>query len=295
MSNSNVIQWFPGHMAKTRRLITSSIKLVDIIVEIVDARIPYSSRNPEIPKWIAGKPVLILLNKSDSADADITSQWLNHYRDNGIKAITADCKSGKGLNKLRPTVEEILKDRLAHFASRGMSGRSIRMMVVGVPNVGKSSFINRMAGGKPTKVEDRPGVTRTQQWVSLKNGIELLDMPGVLWPRFEDVRVGEMLAFTGAIKDNVLDGQELAERLLLTLSEQYGKAVCERYKLSESDLSEADILGKVAKKRGMLLSGGVPDMERAAAVVLDEFRAGKIGRITLERPDIHVDIREGTL
>ncbi|MBS7175463.1 MAG: ribosome biogenesis GTPase YlqF, partial [Clostridiales bacterium] len=204
------IQWFPGHMAKTRRLIQESLKLVDLVLEITDARIPQSSRNPELDKWVQNKPRMILLNKADSADAAVTAQWLEYYRERGITALACDCRSGKGLNRFLPAVKELLADVMKRRRKKGLVGGAVRIMIVGIPNVGKSSFINRMAGSKRAKVEDRPGVTRGRQWVSIGTDMELLDMPGVLWPKFEDPAVGEKLAFTGAVKDDVIDIELLA-------------------------------------------------------------------------------------
>lgn len=281
------IQWFPGHMAKTRRLMKESMRLVDIVVELTDARIPASSRNPEIDRLVAQKPRLILLNKCDSADEEMTRQWVDFYKEKGIPAIPTDCRSGKGLGAFLPLVKKTLAPLLERRAAKGMSGQPLRMMIVGIPNVGKSSLINRLAGGKRAKVEDRPGVTRGRQWVSLSGGVELLDMPGVLWPKFEDPLVGERLAFTGAVKDQVLDTELLAMRLLLILREQYPRILEGRYRIVPEEMSGADAYGLlelVGRKRGMLISGGEVNTERASVAVLDEFRGGKLGRITLEVP-----------
>lgn len=281
------IQWFPGHMAKTRRLMKESMRLVDIVVELTDARIPASSRNPEIDRLVGGKPRIILLNKCDSADEAMTKRWVSYYQEAGIPAIPTDCRSGKGLGAFLPLVKKTLEQLLERRAAKGMGGQPIRMMIVGIPNVGKSSLINRLAGGRRAKVEDRPGVTRGRQWVALAGGFELLDMPGVLWPKFEDPEVGERLAFTGAVKDQVLDTELLSMRLLLLLKARYGKVLEERYHIPEHDLQNADALGLltlVGKKRGMLIAGGEVNTERAAITVLDEFRGGKLGRITLEAP-----------
>ena len=205
MSEVSNIQWFPGHMAKTRRIMQSNLKLVDVVVEITDARIPYSSRNPEMDRLVGSKPRLLLLNKADSADETVTSMWLDYYRRKGITVIATDCRSGKNVNRFYSALKELMADKLAQWEAHGMKGRPIRIMIVGIPNVGKSSFINRLAGSKRAKVEDRPGVTRGKQWVSLESDLELLDMPGVLWPKFEDKQVGERLAFTGAVKDDIMD------------------------------------------------------------------------------------------
>ena len=282
------IQWFPGHMAKTRRLMKANLPLVDVVVEITDARVPASSRNPEMKNLVGGKPRVVVLNKCDMADEALTAEWIEYYRANGVKAIAMDCRSGKGLNKLVPTVKEVMKKELEKRAAKGMEGKPIRIMVVGIPNVGKSSFINRVAGGKRTKVEDLPGVTRGKQWVTLEKGIDLLDMPGVLWPKFDDKTVGEHLAFTGAIKDDILDTELLAMRLADLLNREWHLLLCERYKLTDeetADIEPYDLLSLIGAKRGMKVSGGDVNTERAAAMLLDEFRGGKIGRITLEMPN----------
>ena len=285
MSEVSNIQWFPGHMAKTRRIMKSNLKLVDVVVEIIDARIPYSSRNPEMDYLVGGKPRLILLNKADSADETITSMWIDYFKRQGVAALATDCRSGKNVNKFHGMLKDIMSDKLAEWNAKGMKGRPIRIMIVGIPNVGKSSFINRLAGSKRAKVEDRPGVTRTKQWVKLDNNTELLDMPGVLWPKFEDQDVAIRLAFTGAISDDILDIETLAMKLLSYLAENYPASLTERYKI---ELSEEDkgfeLLEKVGKKRGMMISGGEINTERAAITVLDEFRSGKLGKITLEAP-----------
>lgn len=281
------IQWFPGHMAKTRRLIAANLKLVDAVVEIVDARTPLSSRNPEMDSMTRNKPRLIVLNKCDLADDKATQKWINYFRNNGSEAIAVDCKSGKGLKNLLPVVRtKVLKELMDKRERSGMKGAAVRLMIVGIPNVGKSSLINRMAGGKRAKVEDRPGVTRTKQWVKLDNNTELLDMPGVLWPKFEDQSAAVRLAFTGAISDDILDIETLAMKLLVFLSENYPSSLTERYKIEYSDDDTGLVLlEKVGKKRGMMISGGEINTERAAITVLDEFRSGKLGHITLELPE----------
>lgn len=282
------IQWFPGHMAKTRRLMKENLPLVDVVVEITDARVPASSRNPEMKNLVGGKPRVVVLNKCDMADEALTAEWIEYYRTNGVRAVAMDCRSGKGLNRLVPTVKEVMKKELEKRAAKGMEGKPIRMMIVGIPNVGKSSFINRVAGGKRAKVEDRPGVTRGKQWVTLEKGIDLLDMPGVLWPKFDDKTVGEHLAFTGAIKDDILDTELLAMRLADLLNREYHSLLCERYRLTDeetADIEPYDLLSLIGAKRGMKISGGEVDTERAAAMLLDEFRGGKIGRMTLEMPN----------
>lgn len=296
MSSSEAnVQWFPGHMAKTRRIMQSNLKLVDVVVEITDARIPYSSRNPEMDRLVGAKPRLLLLNKADSADETVTSQWLDFYKRQGITAIATDCRSGKNVNRFQSALKELMKDKISAWEAHGMTGRPIRLMIVGIPNVGKSSFINRLAGAKRAKVEDRPGVTRGKQWVSLEGDMELLDMPGVLWPKFEDKRVGEMLAFTGAVKDNILDTEYLACRLLELLNSDYSGIINERYGIETDDIPDNsedtmgcvqgfDILERIGRKRGFLVSGGEINTERTAITVLDEFRSGKLGRLSLERP-----------
>lgn len=287
MPNSPSIQWFPGHMAKTRRLITESLKLVDIVLELTDARIPQSSRNPELDKWLGEKPRLLMLNKADSADPNATRLWLDYYKHHDITAIACDCKSGKGLNNFLPLVKSQLTELIQRRQKKGLIGRAIRIMVVGIPNVGKSSFINRMAGSRRAKVEDRPGVTRRGQWVDIGTDMELLDMPGVLWPKFEDQQVALKLAFTGAVKDDVLDIELLAMNLLGILRDEYPQMMTERYKLMDIDfkeLSDYELLSLVGKKRGMLISGGEVNTERAAITVLDEYRSGKLGKITFDWP-----------
>lgn len=282
-------------MAKTRRIMQSNLKLVDVVVEITDARIPYSSRNPEMDRLVGSKPRLLLLNKADSADETVTSMWLDHYKRNGIAAVATDCRSGKNINRFRTALGELMAEQVAVWEAKGMHGRPIRMMIVGIPNVGKSSFINRLAGSKRAKVEDRPGVTRGKQWVTLDDNTELLDMPGVLWPKFEDKTVGEHLAFTGAVKDDILDTEYLACRLAELLCEQYPDSLIERYGISLDGLPESDdelmgcvmgaeLLDRIGRKRGFLVSGGDINTERASAALLDEFRGGKLGRISLERP-----------
>lgn len=295
MSEAIDVQWFPGHMAKTRRIMKSSMPLVDAVVEITDARIPYSSRNPEMDKIIGKKPRLILLNKCDAADETVTSQWIDYYKRKNILALATDCKSGRGVNKFLPALKQLLGAEIEKWNAKGMTGRPIRIMIVGIPNVGKSSFINKLSKSKRAKVEDRPGVTRGKQWVTLSEGLELLDMPGVLWPKFEDKQVGENLAFTGAIKDNVMDIEYLACRLLQFLNDGYSDRIEERYGVDLSGISPDDsvlsdctegyeMLNRIGKKRGFLVSGGEIDTERTAITVVDEFRGGKLGRLSLEKP-----------
>ena len=286
MAQTPNIQWFPGHMAKTRRLIQDQVKLVDLVVELTDARIPQSSRNPELNKWIGEKRRLLVLNKSDAADPDLTARWLRYYREQGNPAIAVDARSGKGINQFLPAVREILADITEKRQAKGMVGRPIRMMIVGIPNVGKSSFINRVAKEKRAKVEDRPGVTVDKQWIAVAKDVDLMDTPGVLWPKFEDPAVGEKLAFTGAVKDQILDVELLAMRLLGWLREEY-PALLARFKLNPEDLEgreEYELLELVGRRRGMLISGGEVDTLRAAAMILDEYRGGKLGRLSLEAP-----------
>lgn len=279
------IQWFPGHMAKTKRMIKASLPLVDAVVEIIDARIPNSSKNPDLQTLIEGKPRVVILNKCDTADEASVQKWISWYNKQGITAIATDCRSGRGVNKFVPAVKSVLKDMLTKYEAKGMTGRVIHVMVVGIPNVGKSSFINRLAKQKKAKVEDRPGVTLNKQWVKIADDVELLDMPGVLWPKFEDKTVGERLAFTGAVKDDVVDVEALASRLLYVLNGMYRDTLTSRYKIQTEDEEDGyEILKKVGKSRGMLISGGEINTERAAITVLDEFRSGKLGRITLELP-----------
>ena len=289
MGEAQSIQWFPGHMARTRRKISEDLKLVDIVAEILDARIPKSSSNPVLRDIIQRKPKIVLLNKSDMADPAQTSRWMSYYASLGEKAIPLESKTGKGVNAFYPAVREVLKEQILAWEKKGMVGRPIRVMVVGIPNVGKSSFINRMIrGGKAGKaeVQDRPGVTRQNRWFTVGKGFELLDTPGVLWPKFEDPLVGEHLAFTGAVRDEILDSEGLAARLLELLMELYPDAVNSRYKTQfslEAGLKGYELLEQIGRKRGMLVSGGEVNTERAATV-LDEYRGGKLGRITLERP-----------
>ncbi len=288
MENTDMknIQWFPGHMAKTRRAISANLKLVDAVVEIIDARTPMSSRNPEIDTLTASKPRIVLLNKCDLADNNATNIWVNYFRRNNVTALAVDCKSGKGLNKLMTVIRTtVLKELMEKREKNGMANAPVRLMILGIPNVGKSSLINRLAGGKRAKVEDRPGVTRVKQWVKLKDNTELLDMPGVLWHKFDDQSTAIKLAFTGAISDDILDIETLAMKLLVYLAENYPDSLKERYKadFSEND-SGLQLLEKIGRKRGMIISGGEVNTERTAITVLDEYRSGKLGRITLEFP-----------
>ena len=277
------VQWFPGHMAKTRRLIKECLPSVDAVTEILDARMPISSSNPELNELIGNKPLIVLLNKCDVADENATRRWLNYFNEKGIYALAVDCKSGNGLNKYVPLLREVLKDKIASNEAKGMIGKPLRIMVVGIPNTGKSSFINRMAGRNRAKVADKAGVTRHNQWFAIENGIELLDTPGVLWPKFDDPKIGDRLAFIGSVKDEVFDSETLAVRLLEVLSRDYPDRLSERYKIDDfSELEAYEILELIGRKRGMMMRGGEIDTLRASIMLLDEYRAGKLGRITLD-------------
>ncbi len=281
------VQWFPGHMAKTRRQIKESLPLVDAVTELLDARVPLSSRNPELNELIANKPHIVLLNKCDMADEAASRRWKAWFDGRGTPALAVDCRSGRGLNAYGETVRTLLQDKIQSNIEKGMPGRALRMMVVGIPNTGKSSFINRMAGRSRAKVADKPGVTRQNQWFAIGGGIELLDTPGMLWPKFDDPEVGNRLAFIGSVKDEVVDVETLAVRLLAVLGAQYQDRLCDRYKLDEAAVAECgpyELLELIGRKRGMLVRGGEIDTERASAMLLDEYRAGRLGRITLEFP-----------
>ena len=283
MSEAQYIQWFPGHMTKTRRQMEKELSLVDAVAEIVDARIPVSSRNPDIPKMLGKKPMLIILNKCDMADSTVTAEWIKWFEEQNIKAIAVDCRTGKGLNQFVPKVKEMLSDKIRNNKDKGMAGKPLRLMVVGIPNVGKSTFINRMAGVNKAKAENRPGVTRGNQWFTVDKQLELLDTPGVLWPKFEDKDIGERLAFTGAVKDNVVDIELLAMRLLENLMVSYKDLLFARYGELDTQLDSYELLCALAKKRGMVVRGGECDTLRAATMLLEEFRNCKIGNISLER------------
>ena len=288
MSDMQYIQWFPGHMTKTKRQIQSSLKLVDAVAEIIDARIPVSSRNPDLNKLIQNKPRVILLNKCDMANQTATKMWIDHYAKQGITAIAVACKSGRNLNKFPAAVNTVMKEKIQRLQAKGMKNPMMRIMIVGIPNVGKSSFINKIAKQNRAKVEDRPGVTRGNQWFTISKNLEMLDTPGVLWPRFDDKIVGEHLAFTGAVKDQVVDVELLAMRLLDFLKKLKPAEFISRFKLEETELDSIEsheLLSIIGKKRGMLISGGEIDNERAAIMLLDEFRSAKLGRITVEMPN----------
>ncbi len=283
----NPIQWFPGHMAKTRRMIKECLGQVDIVLELLDARIPYSSKNPEIREIVGDKPKLTVLTKATLADAQTSKSWQKYYEDRGERTVIIDSQTGLGLDKLESAVKDILKEKIQRYRDKGMEGRKLKAMIVGIPNVGKSSLINKLAKGSKAKVENRPGVTVNKQWVSTDIGIDLLDMPGVLWPKFEDQTVGENLAITGAIRDKILDVEELAmvmcDRLVITAKDE----LYARYKLTDETadgLDCYDLFCLIGKNRGFLMSGGSINETRTAEMLLEEFRSAKIGRISLERP-----------
>ena len=280
------IQWYPGHMTKTRRQMENDVRLVDLVAEVVDARIPVSSRNPDIDAIVGDRPRLIILNRADQADPAMTARWIAWFKNKGYGVLETDARSGRGVNRFSAAAKAVLKDKLAAWKAKGQVGRPIRAMVVGVPNVGKSTFINQVAKRKSAKAGDRPGVTRGKQWVSVDAGLELLDTPGILWPKFEDETIGMHLAFTGAVKDEVTDAEGLACALLELLRDRYPKALEDRYQLTGLDgLQGWELLERCARKRGMLISGGEVNTERMANVLLDEFRGGKLGRFTLETPE----------
>ena len=278
------LQWFPGHMAKTRRLIEENLKLVDIVIELLDARIPQSSKNPEIDSLIKDKPRIVLLNKSDIADESVTNAWIENYRKSGIKAMAISTAKQNNFNFIFSTITDVLKEKIEKQKERGMVNRSIKIMVVGIPNVGKSSFINRLANRKSAITGDRPGVTKGKQWIRLKTGFELLDTPGILWPKFEDEEIGLNLAFTGAIKDEIIDTELLSMKLLEKLKVLYPQSLVQRYKMTDfDDLDGWEMLNLLGKKRGFVISGGEIDTLRAANILLDEFRGAKLGNLSLER------------
>lgn len=285
------VQWYPGHMTKTRRMMEEDLKQVDAVCELLDARIPISSRNPDIAAICGNKPRMVILNRCDLADPDITARWVRYFQQQGIAAIRTDCKSGKGIRDFVPAVRELLKEKLARYAERGQSGRPLKLMIVGIPNVGKSTFINRISGRKGAKAENRPGVTRGKQWVTVDSSLLLLDTPGILWPKFEDPMVGIRLAYTGAIKEDVLDIETLGCHLMAYLYEQYRAIPVERYRLPEMEESYTgyELLRQAARARGFLLRGGEVDSERMARVLLDEYRSGKLGKLSFELPQEVVD------
>lgn len=280
------IQWFPGHMTKAQRMIEEQMRQVDAVCEILDARIPMASRNPDIDRLAGDKPRIVILNRVDLADPKWTAQWRKAFRNQGMYVLETDSRSGKGVKGFADGVRAVLKDKFDAYAAKGQVGRPMRVMVLGIPNVGKSTFINQVARRKAAAAGDRPGVTRGKQWITVDKGLELLDTPGILWPRFDSQEVGELLAITGAIKAEVLDRETLAANFLLRLSKTAPEAVEQRYKFTpDPELGGYGLLEQAAKKRGFLISGGEYDTERMAAVLLDEYRSGKLGRITLEIPE----------
>lgn len=285
MSDTQNIQWFPGHMTRTFRRIKEKLPLVDAVAEIVDARIPVSSRNPDLDAMLGKKPRIIIFNKVDIADDKANAEWLNYYKSNSALALPVNCKNGLGMSAVIPAFNELLRETIEKNKARGLTGKTLRIMAVGIPNVGKSTFINRLAGSNRAKVEDRPGVTRGDQWFVVGKGIELLDTPGALWPKFEDPKVGERLAFTGAIKDQVVDIEALAFNLTKFMLVNYPENLKKRYSIEIDDSDPLAVMDAVGKRRGAIMRGGDIDYERVAIILLDEFRAGKLGRITLEFPD----------
>lgn len=293
MNEKITIQWFPGHMTKAERMIQENMKLVDAVCEIIDARIPVSSRNPDIARLAGSKPRLIILNRIDLADPEITAKWREYFKGQGVAVLETDSRSGKGINGFAPAVRSVLKEKLEAYAAKGQATRPLRCMVLGIPNVGKSTFINKVAGRKAAKASNKPGVTRGKQWINIDRGLDLLDTPGILWPKFDSQSVGEALAYTGAVRDEIMDRETLAANLMLTLRTLYPEAIEQRYKfVPELDKNGYELLEMAAQKRGFLISRGEYDLERMAAVLLDEFRDGKLGRLSLERPEAAVNSDE---
>ncbi|MBP8640528.1 MAG: ribosome biogenesis GTPase YlqF [Oscillospiraceae bacterium] len=281
------IQWFPGHMTKAQRMIEDNMKIVDAVCEIIDARIPYSSRNPDIDRLSGTKPRLVILNRVDQADPAVTLLWRNYFKSQGLYVLETDCKSGKGVNNFAEAIRYVLKDKIEAFAAKGQAGRPIRAMILGIPNVGKSTFINKVAKRKAAKASDKPGVTRGKQWITIDAGLELLDTPGILWPRFDSQEVGECLAYTGAIRDEIMDRETLTANLMVKLREQYPQSIEQRYKfVPDPDATGLELLETAARKRGFIVSKGECDLERMSAILLDEFRDGRLGRISLEKPKV---------
>ena len=279
------IQWYPGHMTKTRRQIEAELKQVDAVCEIVDARIPMSSRNPDIDSICGNKPRIIILNRMDLADPAATKRWAEYFKSKGMAVVITDCKSRRGINNFQPAVRSVLQEKIARDAAKGMN-RPLRVMIVGIPNVGKSTLINQISGRKGAKAENRPGVTRGKQWVTVDNGLLLLDTPGILWPKFEDPNVGLMLAYTGAVKEGILDIEDLSSRLMALLYKRYPQAVKDRYGIDmPEDTVGYDLLIEAGRKRGYLMARGEINTERMAKVLLDEYRSGKLGKFTLEEPE----------
>ena len=286
--NTMNIQWYPGHMTKTRRMMEENLKLVDAVCEILDARIPVSSRNPDIDAICGNKPRMIILNRIDMADPGMVKAWTEYFRGKGMAVIQTDCKSRKGINSFVPAVRELLKEKIQRYEEKGQIGRPIKIMIVGIPNVGKSTFINQVAGRKGAKAENRPGVTRGKQWVTVDMGLLLLDTPGILWPKFDDPQVGIRLAYTGAVKDDILDVETLGYHLMDMLAHRYPDALKERYKIEiPEEIDGYELLQLAGRKRGFLISGGEIDTERMARVLLEEYRNCKLGRFTLEGPEYY--------
>ncbi|MBR5219297.1 MAG: ribosome biogenesis GTPase YlqF [Clostridia bacterium] len=281
------IQWFPGHMTKTRRMIEENIRLIDLVIEIADARLPLSSRNPLLDKITASKPKILVLNKADIADPEINKAWVEYYRKQGVKALLTDSKNGKIFNQINAAIREELSELIAKREQKGMAGKPLRVMVAGVPNVGKSTFINKLSGHAGAKTGDRPGVTTGKQWISVRGAFDLLDTPGMLWEKFENENQALNLAYSGAIKDTVVDIEELSVYLLGFLKTNYKEQLCARYKLGDIDeeMDNYELLTLISKKRGFVVSGGEADTERGANILLDEFRGAKIGLISLEKPE----------
>ena len=280
------IQWFPGHMTKAQRMIEENIRMVDAVCEILDARIPFSSRNPDIDRLAADKPRLVILNRTDLADPKITEDWKKYFEAQGMMVLLTDAKSGKGVKSFVPAVKKLLEDKLRDYEAKGQVGRPLRVMILGIPNVGKSTFINKVAGRKAAIAGDKPGVTRGKQWINIGTGLDLLDTPGILWPKFESQEVGEMLAITNAIKADVLDKETLGANFILRLSRMYPQAIIDRYKFTpDPELNGFELLEQAAKKRGFLISRGEYDIERMANTLLGEYHDGKLGRISLEAPN----------
>ena len=284
MKDEQTIQWYPGHMTKARRAMEADLKLVDAVCELLDARIPYASRNPDIDALCRNKPRLVILNRADMADPAMTRRWSEAFRARGLMTLETDSKSRRGISRFGPAVRELLSGKLAQYSAKGQVGRTLRVMVVGIPNVGKSTLINAVSGRKGARAENRPGVTRGKQWVTVDQGLELLDTPGILWPRFEDMQVGRHLAYTGAVKEQVVDQEELAAGLMSLLAERYPAVLAERYGIDCTGRSPWELLEAAGRRRGFLVSGGEVDLERSCRMILEEFRNGKLGRFTLETP-----------
>ena len=280
------IQWFPGHMTKAQRMIEDNIKLVDAVCEVIDARIPRASRNPDIDRLAAGKPRLVILNRADLADPEITKRWKESFERQGMAVLETDARSGKGVGGFVPAVRRLLADKLREYEAKGQSGRPLRVMILGIPNVGKSTFINKVAGRKAAAAGDKPGVTRGRQWINIDRSLDLLDTPGILWPKFDSQEVGELLAVTNAIKADVIDKETLGANFMLRLRSMYPAAIEARYKFTpDEDANGFELLEQAAKKRGFLVSRGEYDIERMANTLLSEYHDGKLGRLTLELPN----------